>query len=108
MKLNLQDKYVICGSKVRTEVIVNNKRCGMTGAPVTMELFQKVILHPNDKKSKIKITKLAGRYKGNINISPRSIFNDEISLVMDENQNINDNISKRQRNNESNTVSSNF
>ena len=98
MKLHLQDKYVICGSKVRTEVIVNNKRCGMTGAPVTMELFQKIILHPNDKKSKIKITKLAGRYKGNINISPRSIFNDDISLVMDENQNINDNIDKTKAN----------
>ena len=98
MKIHLVDRYAICGSKVRSEVFVNNKRCGMTGAPITMELFQKIVLHPNDKKTKIRITKLAGRYKGSTHISPRTMFNEDISLVMDENQYIIDNITKTKAN----------
>ena len=92
MKLHLVDRYSICGSKIRSEIFVNNKRCGMKGAPITIELYQTIILHPNDKNTRIKITKLVGKYSGKSKISPRSMYNEDATFVMNENEYINDNV----------------
>ena len=98
MKVHMLDKYVLNGSKVKAEVFINNKRCGMKGAPVSVELFHKVVLPPNANKNRIKITKLIGRYNGKTGINPRSMFNDDISFTIEESEYLSNNINMTKAN----------
>ena len=66
----------------------------MKGAPINVELYQKIILFPKDKSKKIKRTKLVGNYKGKKQINQRENYNGDISFQLNENKYIIENLSK--------------
>lgn len=94
IKLNIIEKYSLNGNKIKLNIVLNNEKCGMNGSPINIEMYQKLILYPKKKSKKIKITKLVGKYKGKKQIESRNNFNEDISILMNENKFISDNLSK--------------
>ena len=94
IKINCVDKYFLGGNNIKLNIVVNNEKSGMKGAPINVEIYQKIILFPKDKSKKIKRTKLVGNYKGKKQINQRENYNEDISFLLNENKYITDNISK--------------
>ena len=94
IKLNCVDKYFLGGNNIKLNIVVNNEKSGMKGAPINVELYQKIILFPKDKSKKIKRTKLVGNYKGKKQINQRENYNEDISFQLNENKYIIENLSK--------------
>ena len=94
IKLNVSEKYSLGGNKINLNVVLNNEKSGMQGTPVNVEIYQKLILFPKDKKKKIKKTKMVGNFKGNKKVIQRENFNEDISISINDNKYLMDNIAK--------------
>ena len=94
IKINCVDKYFLGGNNIKLNIVVNNEKSGMKGAPINVEIYQKIILFPKDKSKKIKRTKVIGNHKGKKQINQRDNFNEDISFLLNENKYLIENISK--------------
>ena len=94
IKISAIEKYYLGGNNIKLNLLLNNEKTGMKGSPINAEVYQKIILFPKDKAKKIKITKLVGNYKGKKSVHQREIFNEDISLLINENKYITENLSK--------------
>ena len=84
IKLSTIEKYILSNKEVRLNLVLDNKNCGIEGSPVTIELYQRLIIFPKNKSKKLKITKLVGEYKGKKNLRARDISNKDISFLVNE------------------------
>ena len=84
IKLSTIEKYMLSNKEVKLNLVLDNKNCGIEGSPVTIELYQRLIVYPKIKSKKLKITKLVGEYKGKKNLHPRDISNKDISFLTKE------------------------
>ena len=81
IKLNNLDKFTINGNDIKLNVNINNQKSGASGSPINIEIYQKLVL--KNKNKKIKITKIAGKYKGKKIINPRENYDKNISISLD-------------------------
>lgn len=81
IKLNTLEKFTINGNDIKLNVNINNKKSGASGSPINIEIYQKLVL--KNKNKKIKITKIAGKYKGKKIINPRENYDKNISISLD-------------------------
>ena len=86
IKINPSEKYNLKGDNINLNVLINNEQSGLTGTPLNIEMYQKLIFFPKDKSKRIILTRLVGNARGKNTINPRSNYNEDISIKMDENK----------------------
>lgn len=83
IKLIAKEKYMINIDDIKLNIVLDNSRCDIQGSPLTVDLYQKIILFPKKKDKKLKITKLVGNYKGQKPFKIRRDYNNDIHFLMD-------------------------
>lgn len=81
IKIKANEKFTLSGDDVKLNININNTKSGNTSAPITVEIYQKLILR--NKNKKIKITKIVGKYKGNKIINDKENYVKNIELKLD-------------------------
>ena len=90
IKLETTEDYTLNGDDIKLNVNLNNSKSGNSGSPISIEIYQKLILKNKQKNKKIKVTRIIGKYKGKRIINPREDFKKKILIPLD----INDYTSK--------------
>ena len=76
------NKYFLSNEEVGLNIIIDNKKNDIVGAPLYVELYQRIILFPKDISKKIKITNLVGQHFGKKPIHSRKIYHKDISFYV--------------------------
>ena len=76
------NKYFLSNEEVGLNIIIDNKKNDIVGAPLYVELYQRIILFPKDISKKIKITNLVGQHSGKKPIHSRKIYHKDISFYV--------------------------
>lgn len=83
IKLSTLNKYTLSNDQINLNVLIDTKKSDIQGSPITVELYQKVIIFPKHRDKRIKITKLVGNYSGKKEIHQRCNTNKNIAFLMD-------------------------
>ena len=92
IKLKANEKFTLSGEDIKLNVNINNTKSGNTSSPITIEVYQKLVL--KNKNKKIKITKIVGKYKGNKIINEKENYFKNIELKLDINNYISSHLDK--------------
>ena len=94
IKVNLNEKYILDENEIKINVILDNSKCKLEGSPIIIEIYQELVLYPSDRNRKIKVTKIVGKFIAESPIEPKKDYNLDITIPLDTNQYIQENISQ--------------
>lgn len=83
IQLSSNERYTLSNKEIKLNVVVNNKNCGIQASPISIELYQKIVVFPKNKKKKLKVTKLVGEYRGKTNVPQRKSLNRDVSFLIE-------------------------
>jgi hypothetical protein len=83
IQLSSNERYTLSNKELKLNVVVNNKKCGIQASPISIELYQKIVVFPKNKKKKLKVTKLVGEYHGKSIVPARNSLNRDASFLID-------------------------
>lgn len=81
IKIKNNEPFTLNGNPIKISVNIDNRHSGWTGSPISVEVYQKLVL--KNKNKKIKVTKIVGKFKGSKIINARENYNRHASITLD-------------------------